>query len=513
MARWTFGFVLALAVGCGSPERGASAPAPQPASAQLELAIASYWGSAGGSALRSAVFDAEGNLFIAGGTKNAAEWPQTAPPIGPLGNFDVIVAKFDPSGQNLWSIVIGGTGEDYAYVTALGADGNLVVGGRSGPKFPVTAGAYQTSFAGGYGRGPHEPTDGFLLSLTPAGALRWATYIGSSGDDITRGIQVLPDGGIAVSGGNTDRSDLPTTPGAVKAKLGGAKDPWVGLFEPTGASARFLTYVGPSDDADTGDETVRSIGWDGRESLWIAGTTEGTDLAATPDAFQPKRGGGSSAYVAKLSLDGRRMPYFSWLGGSGSENVETEGISDAAGAFFLAGGTSSADFPVTAGASAVGSGGDGWVARIEPDGRLGMAARFGGTGGENFFGPALDAAGNLYASGTTHSSDLPTTVGALQATLAGPSDALLVGFDPKGALAFASYFGGSGVDTGRFAAADRAGRRIVLIGETTSTDLKLRNAAQKKPGAVYFAVFEVQVPGSTEPAAKPVAPGAPAATK
>lgn len=503
IATFTLAAALAALIACGRadssapqapPAAPASAPAPErPAKLHAALAFSTYWGSQGGSALRSISIDGEGNLYVVGGTKNPQQWPQTAPASGPLGFFDVIVAKFAPDGRNLWSRVIGGSGEDYAYVSALDREGNLVVGGRSGPDFPVTPGAYDTSFGGGRGRGPHEPTDGFVMSLSPAGELRWATYVGSSGDDITRAIQILPDGGIAVSGGNTDRGDLPTTPGVVKPKLGGKKDAWIAVLEPDGSRVRFLSYVGPSDDVDTGDETLRAIGWDAHGSLWIAGTTDGTDLVASADAFQPLHGGGGSAFVAKLSPDGQRMPYLSWLGGSGGENIETEGLSDAAGAFYLAGGSSSADFPATQGAER-GSpeGGDGLVARIEPDGRLGMAARFGGSGPEDFFGPAIDGSGSVFATGTTGSVDLPVTAGAFQPRHAGDrTDALLVAFDAAGALELSTYFGGSGKDTGRFVAADPARRRLAIVGETTSEDLPLRNAAQAQPGATYLAVFEL----------------------
>lgn len=491
-----------VAAGCGrgSAERAPAAADPLPARLQVEVAWATYWGAPGGAALRTALFDPDGNLYIAGGTQAAPQWPRSAPPIGPLGDFDVIVAKFDAQGRSVWSLLIGGPGEDYAYVSALDHAGNLVVGGRSGPGFPVTPGAYDTAFAGGTGEGPHRPTDGFLLSLTPGGALRWATYLGSSGDDVVRAIEILPDGGIAVAGGNTTRGDLPTTAGVVKPALGGGKDASVSVIEPDGASARFVTYFGPSDDeGKKGDETLRAIGLAPDGSLWLGGTTKGTDLAATPDAFQPARNAGPSAFIAKLTPDGRRIPYFSWLGGSGSDEVETEGTQDASGAFLAAGVTSSADFPVTPGAFAGGSGPDGWIARISPAGALEMAARIGGSGEDSLFGPALDDAGFLYGGGATSSADLPVTQGAPQARFAGGEwDGWIAGVDPSGALAFASYWGGSEADVARFVATDRARRRVALIGETRSADLPLKAAAQSSPGGAFVAVFAV---GPAAPAA------------
>jgi len=495
------GLALLLLFALAGCERGDAQAAPPPAALapklSAELAIASYWGS-GEATVRTATFDGAGNLYLSAGTQNPAGFPQTAPSRGRLGFWDLGIAKFDATGKNLWSIVIGGPGEDYPYVSALDREGNLIVGGRGGPDFPMTAGAFDKSFNGGFPVGPHGPTDGFLLSISPAGALRWATYIGGKGDDIIRAIQTLPDGRIAIAGGMAEADDLPVTPGVVKPKLGGAKDAWVAAVRPDGAALDFLTYFGPSDDRDRkADETLRAIGLDAAGELWLAGTTQGSDLTPTPDAFQKARGGGGSAFVAKLSLDGRRIPYFSWLGGNEGDDVETEGLSDARGAFYIAGGTSSVDFPATSGAVSRGGGDDGWIARIEPSGALGMALRFGGSGDDHFFGPALDAAGFVYASGTVHSTDLPVTAGALQPRFGGgPSDSMLAAFDPSGALAFSTYFGGSGSDTGRFVAADPSRRRVVLIGDTQSPDLPMRNAAQTKPGGVYFAIFEVTPIGS-----------------
>jgi hypothetical protein len=495
--RLALGAAVALACGRGgAPQAEAAAhPAPAPAKLAVSLAWATYWGPTGGGNLRSAVFDAAGNLYIAGGTDVAQDWPASAARVGPLGDADVVVAKFDASGRSLWTRVLGGSGEDYAYVSALDAAGNLLVGGRSGPAFPVTPGAAGTAFAGGFPIGPHGATDGFLMSLTPDGALRWATYVGSSGDDIIRAIEPLPDGRTAVAGGMMEAANLPVTPGVLKAKMGGVKDAWVCVVSADGARLEFLTYFGPSDDGNRkADETLRALALAPDGNLWLGGTTQGGDLTPTADAFQPVRGGGASAFVAKLTPDGKQMPYFSWLGGSAGEDVETEGRAAPDGSFLIAGGTFSADFPATPGAISTGGDADGWLARIAPDGKLAMAARFGGSGADHAFGPALDAAGFLYGAGTTRSTDLPVTEGAQQQRHGGgePSDAMLFAVDAAGALAYATYWGGSGADTGRFVAADVPRQRVALVGETTSRDLAVHGAAQAAPGTLYVAVFEAK---------------------
>lgn len=485
-------------------------PEPVPAGLSLELRFATYWGS-GPADLRAIAFDPAGNVIAAGGSPNP-DWPRTRPRFGPGGGSDIVVGKWTPGGAQLWSVVIGGTGEDYAYVAATNAVGEIYVGGRSGPDFPTTPGAFTEKFSGGTGGGPHGPTDGFLLKLSPTGDLLAATQLGGTSDDNIRAIEVLRSGKVAVAGGNTLSKDLPTDAGelpgpVLKPHHGGRKDAFVAVFHPNLDKVDFVTYFGPNDDdRRTGDETIRSLGEAPNGELWLGGTTWGTDLQPTPDAFQKVRGAGKEAYIARISSDGRELRYFSWLGGEGGDEIETEGTADEAGDFYVAGATTSRDFPTTEHAhqrELYGSRGrmDGWVARISLDGSLGMATLYGGfSSDEALFGAAVGPRGNVYAAGPFHSPDLVTTQGALQPRAPKPGgwdvNVGLVVFDSEGRLQYATYLGGSGYDGSRHVAVHRSGTVAVAI-ETNSEELLLMNAAQDEPAGAYLAVFAPTARGSS----------------
>jgi hypothetical protein len=496
------------------------------------LEFSGYWGS-GGANNRSVAVDPEGNIYMSGGAAGP-DWPTTDGSKHQGGSSDVAIAKFSPDGKMLWSILLGGPFEDYAYVSAVSDSGELYVSGRAGEGFPTTEGAFDRSFNGGIGGGPHKPTDAFVLKLSTDGKLIYSTYIGGNGDDNGRAIHLLPSGKLIVGGGNTTSSDLPTDrgtlPGPVlKPRLGGRKDSWVAVVAADGGSLDFLTYFGPDDDnRKHGDETIRALGVDSRGNIWIGGQTFGTDMTPTADAFQKERvesttgkrslldrllGRGSgtkdknnSAYIAKLSPDGRRLVYFSWLGGSGYDEIETEGACDAAGNFYVAGDTSSPDFPVTAGAyqhelrgadPANGFAGDGYIARINDDGSLGFATLYGGseTGNENFFGPAVGADGIVCATGRFRSHDLPVTAHALQPEKSGKpdtQDSVLVCFSPDGKrLRYASYYGGTGTDHGRHIAAGPDGLTFHIVGETNSRDLPLKNSPADGYAGAFIAKFRL----------------------
>ena len=209
--------------------------------------------------------------------------------------------------------------------------------------------------------------------------------------------------------------------------------------------------------------------------------------------------------IAKLTADGTSLLYFSWLGGSGYEELETEGVSNAAGDFYVAGSTGSADFPVTPGVfqTTLKGFGDGWVAKIDTDGKLVFATLFGGSsqGWEGFFGPVVDGAGNVYATGRFRSNDCPVTADAFQAEKGDPGstihDAFLAVFSPDGRnLLYGTYFGGAGIDHGRHLGIHPDGSTVVIIGETKSTDLPMVNAPQSSPAGAFLAKFRISEPSA-----------------
>jgi hypothetical protein len=466
------------------------------------LLFSTYWGS-GPGVNRTVAIDSAGNIYMSGGT-SAANWPTTVgPPFS--GDTDVAVAKFNPDGQLMWSTLLGGPSEDYAYVSAVSDSGELYLSGRAGTGFPTTAGAFDRTFHGGIGGGPHGPIDAFVTKLTVDGRLAYSTYIGGNGDDNGRAFHLLPSGKVIVGGGNSTSTDMPTDKGTIpgpvlKPKMGGGKDSWIAMVAADGGSLDFCTYFGPSDDIGNGDEEVRALAVDAGGNIWVGGMSPGTDIAATPDAFQPVRGssrGTAEAYIAKISPDGKRLVYFSWLGGNSTGGIETEGVSDAAGNFYVAGATASTDFPTSPGAfqSELKGGGDGMVAKINNNGSLGFATLYGGStaGPEAFFGPVVDPAGNVYCTGRFRSTDCPVTSDAFQPQKAGPvdvQDAMLVVFSPDGKrLLYGTYFGGTGTDHGRHIGIHPNGSAVYVIGETNSTDLPLVHAPQSAPSVAFLAKF------------------------
>jgi beta-propeller repeat-containing protein len=178
------------------------------------------------------------------------------------------------------------------------------------------------------------------------------------------------------------------------------------------------------------------------------------------------------------------LSYSTYLGGSGGD--QGAGIAvDSDGNAYITGRTTSADFPTTLGAFqsvASPAGANAYVTKLNPTGSaLVYCTYLGGSGDDKGAAIAVDASGNAYVTGTTRSTDFPTTAGAFQPTLAGgSSNAFVTKIASTGsALVYSTYLGGSGAsgDGASGIAVDGAGNTYVT-GATSSNDFPTAAAFQ-----------------------------------
>ena len=305
--------------------------------------------------------------------------------------------------------------------------------------------------------------------------LSYSTYLGGSNLDETDGIAVDASGNVYVVG-STDSPNFPTAPGVVQATFGGT-DVFVAKLNPTGTALVYTTFLGGS-----GLDIEADIAVDASGNVYVTGTTFSTNFPTTPGVFQPTYGGtgsdpgsgqGGDAFVAKLSPTGAALVYATYLGGSGDDTT-TGGLAiDAAGNAYVTGGTNSIDFPATPGVVGPTISGitDAFVAKLTPTGTaLAFATYLGGSDVEGGGDIAVDASGNVYVTGTTSSTNFPTTPGVFQPTFGGVEDAFVAKLTPTGAaLVYATYLGGNNRDWGNGLAVDENGNAYVA-GQTNSTN-------------------------------------------
>ena len=375
----------------------------------------------------------------------------------------------------LYSTYVGGdTGAEGGFGIAVDSAGSAyITGSTSSADFPTTPGSFQDTDPDA------NSQDVFVSKLKPDGSdLVYSTYLGGTDFDFGRGIAV-DDSGSAYVVGQTKSTDFPATSGSFQDTDPDANDydAFVSKLGPDGSDLAYSTYLGGANE-DQG----RGIAVDDAGSAYVTSQTFSTDFPTTAGSFQdtdPDADLGD-AFVSKLKPDGSGLVYSTYLGGD--DNVDQgKGIAvDSAGSAYVTGPTLSTDFPTTSGSfqdtDPDANGQDAFVSKLKPDGSaLAYSTYLGGdTGHESFFGGAIaiDDAGSAYATGSTSSTDFPTTPGSFQDADpdANSQDVFVSKLRPDGsALAYSSYLGGTDVDAGWAIAVDAAGSSYVT-GEAKSTD-------------------------------------------
>jgi hypothetical protein len=360
----------------------------------------------------------------------------------------VFVAKLNATGTALdWVTNLGTSG--FGTGIAVDASGDVYVGGAGATGLPTTANALATTE-------PSSANPGFLTVLSPTGSsLLYSTWLPGT-IFVGNGATLVNGPAVAIdhSGDATGSPDnvyltgealagLPTTAGAFQPNLVGTRNAFFAEIDPNlsgAASLLYGSYLGGGADAGTG------IAVDGPGNAYLTGRTDSTSFPTTTGAFQTTFGGGlEDAFVAKFNpaLSGAAsLVYSTYVGGSGYDGEYT-------------------DYPAV------------------------VFPRMPGPG------IAVDSAGDAYVTGTTTSTNFPTTPGAFQTTYHNANnsrqqgDAFVTKLNTTGTgLVYSTLLGGSDNDGGTAIAVDASGNASVT-GWTRSTDFPTVNPiqAQKAGGA------------------------------
>ncbi len=276
----------------------------------------------------------------------------------------------------------------------------------------------------------------------------WSTLLGGGGTDSINDFVWRPGSGIWVAGWSGSL-DFPTTAGAYQSS--GGRDGFVARLSEDGSQIAYATYYGGSDN-----EEIRGLDLGPGETPTFAGFTHSANLPLTAGAVQPFYAGASfvlevgDGFVARLSATGDQLLASTYLGGVLDDAIE-DVVVDAAGDAYVAGWTSSPNFPTTAGAwrpSFIGPLNlqtDGFVACVAADGRsLRYSTYAGGSAPDQLRAIDLDpATGEVVAAGWASSADFPTTPTAYRTTSGGVVDMVALRLRANGSQAvFSTYLGG-----------------------------------------------------------------------
>jgi hypothetical protein len=295
--------------------------------------------------------DGAGSAYVTGETIST-DFPTTpgAFDTTPGSIYEAFVTKLDAAGASLvYSTYLGGSGSfDHGRGIAVDSAGSAYVSGStSSANFPTTVGAYDTTHNG--------DDDAFVTKLDPTGSsLAYSTFLGGNTFDGSSGIALGAGGNVYITG-STSSSDFPATAGAFDTTYNSDGDAFVTKLNAAGSALAYSTFLGGTGAGGTGYDAGSGIAVDGTGRAWVTGRTDSVVFPTTTGAFDTLYGPVGDAFVTQLNAVGSALSYSTFLGGStGGSTGGTDQGSDVAldwtGDVYVAGYTTSSDFPTTAGA-------------------------------------------------------------------------------------------------------------------------------------------------------------------
>lgn len=344
---------------------------------------------------------------------------------------DAFFTKLNPTGSALlYSTYLGGRGGDFGRAISVDVNGAAYIAGYTESDDFPTQNAYQGTLSGPEGS---SRRDAFVTKFTKEGdALVFSTYLGGTHFDNAFGI-ALDNQGAAYVTGTTSSDDFPTYQ-AYQDTYAGNGDAFVTKFSAVGALA-YSTYLGGSGTESTyQDWSGPGIAVDAGGAVYVTGRTYSYDFP-TLNPYQASNGGGSDAYITKLTPAGNALVYSTYLGGNSDDEGRSIAV-DTRGAAYVTGFTRSDNFPTYQAFQGTLRGyTDAFVAKLAPAGNsLGYSTYLGGSGSSDMgHGIAIDASGAAYVSGHTNSDNFPT-LNPFQGSYSGLGfDAFITKLEPGGA--------------------------------------------------------------------------------
>ena len=209
-------------------------------------------------------------------------------------------------------------------------------------------------------------------------------------------------------------------------------------------------------------DLVYAVATDPDMDVYITGSTSSSDFPTTLDAFDTWSHGYTDVFISKMSADGERLIYSTYIGGRYSEVAYAIAV-DGEGNAYVTGRTgSSLDFPLTPGAfHQPGSGC--FVCELNGEGTdLVFSTIFGGDSETEGDGIALGPGGDIFITGRTFSNNFPTTTGAYQTIRTSTFDVFVCKMRNDGSdFVYSTRIGGGEIAESNAIAVDKDGSAYI----------------------------------------------------
>ncbi|MBX7095676.1 MAG: gliding motility-associated C-terminal domain-containing protein [Flavobacteriales bacterium] len=325
----------------------------------------------------------------------------------------------------IFSTFTGSTADNWGYSATYDNNGNMYVGGVVfGNGYPTTAGAFDNTFANGTG----VVIDMGISKFSANGSsLLYSTYIGGSGSDAPHSLIVNNNGELIISG-TTSSTNYPVTAGCYDNSFNGGSyvsiDAYIDYnggsdivltkLNSSGSALIGSTYLGGSgndgiNDVATlfynyGDTNRGEVVIDDNGDIYITSCTQSSNFPTTPGSLSQTKQGTQDAVVVHMDPLLTTLVWGTFVGGTGNE--AGYGIKVGSnGNVYVSGGTTSSNFPVTAGTLQTnyqGGSADGFIISLSNTNGSQVAGTYLGTNAyDQTYFIELDADNDVYVIGQT----------------------------------------------------------------------------------------------------------------
>lgn len=362
--------------------------------------------------------DSQGNAFIVGYTEGDLNDNTSA------GGQDAYLAKYDATGNLLWTEQLGTTQNEQGYGVSVDSLGNAYITGRT------YGGLNGNVSAGG--------ADMFVTKFNGTGTEQWTRQLGNTGNEWGESIFANSSGSTFVTGPSGDLDG--------ETQVGGG-DAFITQYNSAGVKQSTSLFGGTQYDFS------KSITLDGAGNIYLAGFTY-SNLGGGPAI-------GEDAFVTKFDSTGselwtRQLGSVSSGSGSlasdlafgvdvdGSGNVYISGLSDGN----LDGNTGSGNY-------------DAFLTKFDASGNLIWTELLGNSNENRAEAVGVDSTGNIFIVGYTR--DGIDGIDSL-----GDTDIFLTKYDASGNLLWTELLGTSTTDLGHGISIDDAGN-VFIAGRTAGS--------------------------------------------
>lgn len=317
------------------------------------------------------------------------------------------------------------------------------------------------------------------LHLTPSGELKVQTQKGPLSMKAPFAYQEIPGGKVPVE------VNYRITGTSAYGFEVGAYDKNIPLIIDPILASTFLGGTGVE-----GSESP-SIAIDSSGKIFVAADTRSSDFPTVTGAYDETFNSGfDDAIISRFSADLSTLEASTFIGGSQSDQPQAIAL-DSSDNVYITGGTSSSDFPVTAGAydESFNFNVDAFVAKLTNNlGTLSASTFVGGSSFEVAYDVGISSASpqKVLITGRTQSTDFPTTGGAFDTTLGGGAgaqdifvsklDINLTALEASTYIGGQASIGGGSTERGMEVLGDASGN-IYVAGYTNETDLPVTTGA------------------------------------